>query len=507
MMIGKSKMKSIGKIIYCSGIAFLFVTLCSRCSFLYDFNDWVDVNYFFTVGKSMMNGMVLYRDIYEQKGPLVYFIYGVAYLFSNKTFYAVYVIEVLSGAIFLFYSFKCVLLYCETMQVEDHFVWMSLPIYAGLVYSSISFYNGGSVEELVMPMQAVGLYWLLLYIKTEYISIKKIFFAGVMAGCIFGMKFTLLGQFFLWMALIFLLEVFRKKYKIAFKYCVIFLSGMFLATIPWIMYFGYNHAIDDCIRVYFYNNLFLYSNASRGILETIIGLMIIFLQQMRGNLQFSFFIFVGIICLFFGKKMKGIEKIIVPLCFFCSFFFIYVGGRIYAYYAFPLSLYSVFGMLLPAWMLQFAYKMIKNIRNLKKLFIMAGSILICLFMLIYADIRSVNTNMIKAKKEDLVVFRFNNIIQEENKNPILLEYGCQDIGMYTVTGTLPVCRYFCSYNIPLDDFKEEQDYFVNNRLVDYVICLDWYDEIILQNYKLICEDSQYDFMDKKEHIYYLFKKK
>ena len=63
--------------LYAFLIAFLTLMLASKNSFLYPFNDWVDANAFFTVGKSMFHGIVPYKDLFEQKGPLLYFIYGI----------------------------------------------------------------------------------------------------------------------------------------------------------------------------------------------------------------------------------------------------------------------------------------------------------------------------------------------------------------------------------------------------------------------------------------------
>mgnify|MGYP000054928960 FL=1 len=73
-------------LLYAMCISFLFMLICSKSSFLYPMNDWQDANCFFTVGKAMMNGKVLYKDIYEQKGPVLYFIHGIAYLISKTSF-------------------------------------------------------------------------------------------------------------------------------------------------------------------------------------------------------------------------------------------------------------------------------------------------------------------------------------------------------------------------------------------------------------------------------------
>ena len=83
----------------------VFETICSKCSPIYPLNNWDDANCFFTVGKSIANGSVLYRDIFEQKGPLLYFVYVIAYWISANTFLGAYFIEIAFGVIFLFFAF------------------------------------------------------------------------------------------------------------------------------------------------------------------------------------------------------------------------------------------------------------------------------------------------------------------------------------------------------------------------------------------------------------------
>ena len=52
--------------------AIVTITVFSKSSPLYPLNDWVDANCFLTTGKALLSGQVLYRDVYEQKGPLLY---------------------------------------------------------------------------------------------------------------------------------------------------------------------------------------------------------------------------------------------------------------------------------------------------------------------------------------------------------------------------------------------------------------------------------------------------
>ena len=70
--------------LFCLMVSFSMLLFTSKNSFLYTFNDWCDANAFFTVGKSIIHGLVPYKDLFEQKGPLLYFIYSFGYLISQK---------------------------------------------------------------------------------------------------------------------------------------------------------------------------------------------------------------------------------------------------------------------------------------------------------------------------------------------------------------------------------------------------------------------------------------
>ena len=97
-------------ILFCFALSALFLLICTKSSFLYPINDWNDSNCFFTVGKGMMQGKVPYRDLFEQKGPLLYFIHGLASLISFDSFLGVFFFEILSFGIFLWFSYRIIFL-------------------------------------------------------------------------------------------------------------------------------------------------------------------------------------------------------------------------------------------------------------------------------------------------------------------------------------------------------------------------------------------------------------
>ena len=93
--------------------ALLLMFLCTKSSPLYVFNDWDDANAYFTVGKSIMNGVVPYKELFEHKGPYLYVFYGIGYLIHNTGFYGIFALQCLSMFLLLIFCYKISLCYTE----------------------------------------------------------------------------------------------------------------------------------------------------------------------------------------------------------------------------------------------------------------------------------------------------------------------------------------------------------------------------------------------------------
>ena len=157
---------------YCLLCSIIFLTICSKSSFLYPLNNWDDANSFFTMGKGMANGLIIYKDLFEQKGPLLYLIHAIAYIISNRTFIGVFIFEVISFSIFLYFANKTILLYFR----EIHILWAS-PLMSFIILSSYVFLSGDSAEEFCLPFLAISLYYFLNYYKNIYPHLLTIFYS------------------------------------------------------------------------------------------------------------------------------------------------------------------------------------------------------------------------------------------------------------------------------------------------------------------------------------------
>ena len=127
----KKTLSRLPRVVRLAVLSAVLLALCSKSSPLYAFNDWMDANIFFTMGRSMLGGRVLYRDVFDHKGPVLYLLYGLAGLVGGTDFRGVLVLEIIAMTWFLYTGLRTAeLLAGRRLSVW----WMALPA-AGLAAS------------------------------------------------------------------------------------------------------------------------------------------------------------------------------------------------------------------------------------------------------------------------------------------------------------------------------------------------------------------------------------
>ena len=180
------------------GIAALVLVWCSKSSPLYAFNDWMDANIFFTMGKSMLHGRVLYRDVFDHKGPVLYLLYGLAACVDNTGFGGVLLLETAAFAAFLWLGLRSAEAICGRAL---HPAWMALP--AAAVAASRAFSHGGSAEELLLPLLAAALFGAVSTLRASRpMPLRRVVLHGFLAGCALWLKYTVLGFYLVWAVLL-----------------------------------------------------------------------------------------------------------------------------------------------------------------------------------------------------------------------------------------------------------------------------------------------------------------
>lgn len=471
--------------LFCFLMSAAFLAICSKSSPLYPMNDWVDVHCFMTLGKGILNGMVPYRDLYEQKGPLLYLIYAVVALFSQKGFLGQYLLEVISFGFFLYFSAKLAQLHLG----QSRLVYLIIAVLAALVGTSKAFAHGGSVEQLCLFIFVYGIYSVSKACHEDRcLTMKEAILNGVFAASLFWIKFTMFG-FYLGLCLfviIWYLGWVRKPRELL-RTIGHFLMGFGIVTAVILAYHVLTKSLGDMLECYFTNNIFLYPNESTEPLhDQILGRL---MTAFENDAIFLYLTIAGFSYLLIRGRSAPRDVIAALL----SFVGLFVGtffGKGYVYYGLVLSAYTILGLI------GFA----KLIRRIPRAHIIpekvqksgvvavAAIALFCSLALLHAYDNSENVYLMDYDREDMPQYQFAEKINQV-ENATLLNFGFLDAGFYHASDTLPTCPFFCTFNVNAPGMWETQYAYIKHGLVDFVITR----RRELSEYN--CDSSKYELVD------------
>ncbi|MCM1303638.1 MAG: hypothetical protein NC306_05910 [Butyrivibrio sp.] len=478
--------------------------ICSKSSPLYPFNDWPDVNMFFTMGKGMLKGSVPFVDLLEQKGPYAYLVGGIAYLISHRGFQGYFLFELVSVFFFLFYAYKTIRLYTDRPAL-----WV-LPLLCGGIVSAKSFVHGGSLEELSLGIFAYAVYSLLRFLKEEDcgpMPVKTLVLNGMWAGIIFWSKFTLSGLYIVWLAAVALRSAGRRKWKEMLQSVGIFLGVMLATTVPWLIYFGVNGAIRDWLGAYLWDNIFGYAEwGGEGSplhrIGAAVGNIISSLKD-RENRTYSFFVALGALtCVCCPARiLSWKEKAALAFMGLAMGIGIFIGETKHDYYGLPLSVFSMFGGMGLVMLSGVLCGPLRRWLNAAAGPLYAAFCVMMLAGCAWVSFRiSPNTYLLSVDREQMPQFCFAKIIREHPDQSVL-NYGFLDGGFYTVLDQVPEERAFCILNRNPDQMLAEQNTYVREGRTHFLVTWKAYAASEEELRELPVVSERYELVD---HLYFEF---
>lgn len=405
-------------------------------------NDWVDVNCFFTVGRGILHGLVPYRDLYEQKGPLIYFLFALAGQISESSFLGVYLLEGLCFSWFLYLGGRIT----EVLSGRKNAFWVSAALLGILVPITPAFSHGSSAEEFFLPVLALGLLIVLKAMcEKRPLTNREGFVLGLCTAAALWTKYTFCGLFAGLALAVIVWYLFTGKARRLPVLIGFFLLGVLALSAAVVGWFALKGALPDLWQAYFVNNLTQYShNIKSGHYDAP-------LPNLLNNLAWSVPGVLGLLWMAARLKKHGWEAMAGWLSAICLFVFTYWNGRRYPYYALVLAVFAPFGLAGGASAAAWALKRVKP--AVKSIAIAALACLLLPAGPLIAMQASPNAYLMDYRREDLPQYRFAEIISQ-SEDPSLLNYGFLDGGFYFASGVLPSDPYFCSLNIDLPEMDQ-----------------------------------------------------
>ena len=442
--------------------AMLMLFLNSRSSPFYVFDDWVDPNTMLTVGKGVLKGYVPYRDLYEQKGPMLVFIHTIGAIFSFDSLHGVWALQVISGSVLLFFVYKTVALFQGRKSI------VIVPLFAVVLYTTRAFGAGDTAEEFSIPFLMYAAYTGCKAVMNKDLPSKREFLLiGITSGFIFWMKYSIVGLYIGWFLYFLIFSVIHRRLSTLLRGTGLLLAGVLLSSLPVFLYFLSHSALDSLFQAYFYNNMFYYGNLTYP-----------FFRKMQFGLNYyRIHAFVPLVLSLLGilwiiRHRNRQLLLFVFLTYSTAIVLIYFGGMTHGYTSLPLCIFCVFGftclMDLCCKIGDFQNLLLFHTADISAISLAACLLLLCGF--------SQNQSFLEYEKEDWFPFKMLSVIEESGiENPSILCYYIGDIGVNTVAGLIPGIRYFCDYHNPnMTEIYAEQNECIQNQCVDFLITQNFY---------------------------------
>ena len=470
--------------------AITVITVASACSPLYPINDWVDPNTMFTLGKGMLKGMVPYRDLYEQKGPLLLGIHALGALISSTDFLGIWIIEIAVCFFYLLIQYRILALWMGKRALAV------IPVIALLTYISPSFVKGDSAEEMALPLLSYAVYVGMKSIKNkEFPSLRECFVIGLTSACILWIKYSLVGFYLGWFLFFFITALKNKRIGYLLRMAVSILGGVIAMSVPVFLYFLVNRAVKIFAECYFLNNIRYYPalGSAEGPFRILINLWNGLLLFFETNPLILIFFLIGAVrnCLHRNRQTAAFQL----LTFGMGFFLIFMNGTSFIYYTF---IFCCFWGSALCWINDFSLFSEKyHPESANILFF------VCLAVLI---IISPNIYMLAYEKQDYPQYKVMEVIRDSGiEDPSLLHFGLLDDGFNLTSDLIPRERFFCTFNLLLPEMNAEQQRYIDEAIPDFAVTCH-VPLIESDSYELVGEYPGYFTADGDTSQFFLYQK-
>jgi hypothetical protein len=222
-----------------------------------------DSGVFLYVGWRLLNGDVPYRDVWDHKPPLIYFVDALGIALTPESLWGVWILQFL----FIFFTF----FFIYKILDREFGIYAALAGAVILASGLLTILEKGNVtEEYALVFQAIC-FWLFVNAWKRDFSLHSSFWIGVLGGLAFNFKQTTIG---IWITYgLFLLAIRLIQRKLPFKDLLSLLAGWLIPSVILILYLASQGAFDD-----YWEQAFLYNFVYIGKHEGIRRLIPVFLK-------------------------------------------------------------------------------------------------------------------------------------------------------------------------------------------------------------------------------------
>ena len=235
------KKNIINKAIIVSILFALALFICMQSSFApsgsYLANS--DAAIYKQVGFSIANGKIPYTEIYENKGPIFFYLNALGEMIDGT--YGIFVVELVLMFVATIFCYKTARLFTN----KSISLLSTIVVFSGI---NEIFWHGNMTEEYVLPFTFIAMYYFIKYLLTKEIHCREIITIGICFAISIMIRANLIAIYVGCILVIFIDLIISKRTKDLFKAMLYFITGAIIAIGPMAIYLYANNALIECIK-------------------------------------------------------------------------------------------------------------------------------------------------------------------------------------------------------------------------------------------------------------------
>lgn len=279
-----------------------------------------DTGIWLAISKEMLNGKMVYRDLFDHKGPVLFWLFSHAYHLGGIT--GVWMLQCVTLIIAMILCYWCAM----TVQ-NNRMVGLYCTAALALCMNRFQMGEDFSVEALGLPFMYISLLIFISYFYSENRTVKKynLVLLGFCAGGVFFLRQNMIALWMVYALVVIGENIWHKRYKDIAVQIVLFIFGFVLIAGLCVLWLWSNSSLAEWWNKCFLFN-FYYSDATNWH------------ERMETMCHFgSFHIFAVSFCLNVYLLFRWKEHRIICaanlLFMVINLLFISISGRMYNHYA------------------------------------------------------------------------------------------------------------------------------------------------------------------------------
>ena len=215
-----------------------------------------DSSVFLYIGQQMKAGKVPYLDLFDHKGPVLYFIQYLGVLIAEKNFTGVWILEVLN----ILATAALMLKLGQITGGKQSSICLAILVVLGACGWKV--WQGGNLtEEYALPWITLAAVIFTDFFQSGQYRRCEIFLLGIGFSIVFLLRANMISAWAAWMPIVLIILFRGKRYRDILDCLLCFLGGMALVLIPVLLVAGLNGFLEALWRDYILFNLTYTENA------------------------------------------------------------------------------------------------------------------------------------------------------------------------------------------------------------------------------------------------------